>query len=72
VWVTMTFPVRDGDVVAGDGGIDCNRTLTQPGVCNQGVVRRTLAAQQTAATTRLLSALLSKSKKIDKQTSTKP
>jgi len=33
VWVTMTFPVRDGQVGAGDGAVDCDCVVTQPGVC---------------------------------------
>lgn len=32
-WITMTFPVRDGQVVMGDGGVSCNCIGTQPGVC---------------------------------------
>lgn len=33
VWVTMTFPVHDGHVGAGDGAVDCDCVVTQPGVC---------------------------------------
>ena len=33
MWVTVTFPVRDGQVVRGDGGVTCNCRETQPGVC---------------------------------------
>jgi hypothetical protein len=33
VWVTMSFPVRDGDIIAGDGGVRCHCAETQPGVC---------------------------------------
>ena len=33
VWVTVSFPVRDGDILRDDGGVSCHCTVTQPGVC---------------------------------------
>jgi len=33
MWVTMTFPVRDGQVLRDDGGVSCHCRVTQPGVC---------------------------------------
>jgi hypothetical protein len=33
VWITMTFPVRDGEIMAADGGVACSCTEPQEGVC---------------------------------------
>ena len=32
VWLKLSFPLRDGQVVAGDAGVSCSCTL-KPGVC---------------------------------------
>jgi hypothetical protein len=72
VRMTMTFPVRDGDVVAGDGGVDCNRTLTQPGVRNQGVGRRNVGGSANCSDDSVAVSVAVKIKKTDKQTSTDP
>ena len=33
MWVTMTFPIRNGQLLRADGGLDCYCRVTQPGVC---------------------------------------
>jgi hypothetical protein len=33
MWVTMSFPIRNGQLVREDGGVKCHCTVTQPGVC---------------------------------------